>query len=147
MSKEKRDQVIELAAGGMASGEIAKQLGLNAQQVYAMKNQYKGLIIERQAQLNGTRIDGTPMPTVEREKKTEPQPATMLKMTARAKPTKSKATRLRAARYVGARQREYSWSSEGADVSLMMLKGVDGSYDLTQVQELIEELRELAQMM
>lgn len=65
LTVEQRDRIIDEAARGVPSGEIAKALGVHPQTVYNIKHNYRGLIIARQTALEGCKVDGSPMLAME----------------------------------------------------------------------------------
>lgn len=59
-NKDTIDKIIDLSARDMAPKEIAEQLGLERQAVYAVRSQWSGSIDARRKALAGLNIDGTP---------------------------------------------------------------------------------------
>jgi len=59
-NKDTIDKIIDLSARDMAPKEIAEQLGLERQAVYAVRSQWSGSIDARRKALAGRNIDGTP---------------------------------------------------------------------------------------
>ena len=55
-----KDKVVNLSARDVPVGEIIAQTGIDKQQVYQIRSQYRGLIDARRKELAGQNIDGTP---------------------------------------------------------------------------------------